>query len=207
MKIDLTCPAELWRMRLPREDSPACELTMYNLSDKLIVSMEVTLTLLDSAQEEICRVIYRAHDLHGQAEKPFIMMVPVEEEGKPAAADVVVEKIWFDDNSVWRRGKLPLSEYTSNTLPNSRSLENLRYIAGKDAVGYPEEQTGLWLCVCGRPNQNGSRICIRCHRNRTEVFANLNKEAVQKQTELRERQLALKGKQARESASRHQAQR
>ena len=207
MKIDLTCPAELWRCQLPREDSPACELTMYNLSDKLIVSMEVTLTLLDKAQEEICRVIYRAHDLHGQAEKPFPMSVPVDEKKTPASAEVVVEKIWFDDNSVWRRGKMPLSEYTSNALPNSRSLENLRYIAGKDAVGYPEEQTGLWVCVCGRPNQNSSRICIRCHRNRTEVFSNLNKEAVQEKTEQRERQLALKGKQARESASRHQAQR
>lgn len=207
MKIDLTCPAEWWRTALPREDSPVCELTMYNLSDKVIVSMEVTLTLMDASQEELCRVIYRAHDLHGQAEKPFLMAVPVEEDVKPASAEVVVEKIWFDDNSVWRRGKTPLSEYTSNALPNSRSLEELRYIAGKDAVGYPEEQSGLWLCVCGRPNMNGSRICIRCHRNRTEVFADLTREAVQKQTELRERQLALKGKQARESASRHQAQR
>lgn len=207
MKIDLTCPAELWQHALSQSDSPVCELTMYNLSDKTIVSMEVTLTLLDAVGEELYRVLYRAHDLSGRAEQPFIMIVPVEESDKPASVQVVVEKVWFDDNSVWRRGKLPLSEYTSNALPNSRALENLRFIAGKDAVGYPEEQTGLWLCVCGRPNQNGSRICIRCHRNRTEVFANLSREAVEKQTELRERQLALKGKQARESTSRHQAQR
>ena len=207
MKIDLTCPAELWRSVLPQKDAPVCELTMYNLSDKLIVSIEVTLTLLDSAREELARVLYRAHDLRGLPEKPFTVSVPVEEASSPAAAEVVVEKIWFDDNSVWRRGKLPMSEYTSNALPNGRALENLRFIAGKDAVGYPEEQSGLWMCVCGRPNQSGSRICIRCSRNRTEVFSALTKEAVEKQTELRERQLALKGKQARESASRHQAMR
>ena len=206
MKIDLTCPAEVWRAVLPGAERPACELTLYNLSDKLIVSVEVTLTLLDAAGEEIARVIHRAHDLHGLPEKPFGMLVPVEEKtAAPASAEVVVEKIWFDDNSVWRRSKLPLSEYTPNALPNSRALENLRYIAGKDAVGYPQEQQGLWLCVCGRPNANGSRMCIRCHRNRTEVFANLNREAVEQQTSQRERQLDLKAKAARENASRHQA--
>ena len=175
MKIDLTCPAEVWRTALPGAERPACELTLYNLSDKLIVSVEVTLTLLDAAGEEIARLIHRAHDLHGLPEKPFGMLVPLEEEAaSPASCEALVEKIWFDDNSVWRRSKLPLSEYTPNALPNSRALENLRYIAGKDAVGYPQEQQGLWLCVCGRPNANGSRMCIRCHRNRTEVFANLN---------------------------------
>ncbi|MGN1019410.1 MAG: hypothetical protein ACI4O7_03475 [Aristaeellaceae bacterium] len=205
MKIDLTCPAEVWRTALPEAERPVCELTLYNLSDKLIVSVEVTLTLQDAAGEEIARVIHRAHDLHGLPEKPFGMLVPVEESAAPASAEVLVEKIWFDDNSVWRRSKLPLSEYTPNALPNSRALENLRYIAGKDAVGYPQEQPGLWLCVCGRPNANGSRMCIRCHRNRTEVFANLNREAVEQQTSQRERQLDLKARAARENASRHQA--
>ena len=80
MKIDLTCPAEVWRTALPGAERPVCELTLYNLSDKLIVSVEVTLTLLDAAGEEIARVIHRAHDLHGLPEKPFSMLVPVEEE-------------------------------------------------------------------------------------------------------------------------------
>ena len=87
MKIDLTCPAEVWRTALPGAERPACELTLYNLSDKLIVSVEVTLTLLDAAGEEIARVIHRAHDLHGLPEKPFSMLVPVEEEtAAPASA-------------------------------------------------------------------------------------------------------------------------
>ena len=45
MKIDLTCPAELWRYELPQEDYAACDLLLYNLSDKLISSVEVTLIL------------------------------------------------------------------------------------------------------------------------------------------------------------------
>ncbi|MGN0779364.1 MAG: hypothetical protein ACI4MJ_09475 [Aristaeellaceae bacterium] len=206
MKIDLTCPAEVWRAGLPDKEQSVCNLTLYNLSDKPIVSAEVTLTLLDAAGEELARIIHRAHALNGMPEQSFSMLVPVEGSmASPASAEVVVEKLWFDDNSIWRRSRVPLSEYTPNALPNGRALENLRFVAGRDAVGFPQEQTGLWMCVCGRPNANGSRACIRCHRNRTEIFANLSREAVEQQVAQREQQLDMKAKAVREKASRHQA--
>ena len=47
MRIDLSCPAELWRYELPKEDYPICGLMLYNLGEKIIVSVEVTLILLD----------------------------------------------------------------------------------------------------------------------------------------------------------------
>ena len=83
MKIDLTCPAELWRYELPREDYRACDLMMYNLADKMITSVEVTLILFDKAEEEQARLIYRAHDLHGEPGKTFGISVPVEEDASP----------------------------------------------------------------------------------------------------------------------------
>ena len=43
----------MWRAELPREDYPACELIMYNLSDKLVISCEVTLLLQGQDGEEL----------------------------------------------------------------------------------------------------------------------------------------------------------
>ena len=67
----------MWRAELPREDYPACELIMYNLSDKLVISCEVTLLLQGQDGEELERLIYRAHALEGRPRSVFPMVVPV----------------------------------------------------------------------------------------------------------------------------------
>lgn len=198
---------EWWQGSLPREGYPACELMMFNLSDKLVISCEVTLLLLDEQGQESDRVLYRAHDLEGRPRSGFSMTVPVAEEARPAQVDVIIEKVWFDDNDIWRRGKSPLSDYTSNALPNGRSLELLRFVAGSNAVGFPEEQGPLWVCVCGRPNPAYQHTCVRCQRERDQVFAQYNKEAIEKIAAQRDQQLSLKAKAAREDASRMQLER
>ena len=45
MYIDLTCPAEVFRTILPTEEIPAAALTLFNLSDRVITSVEVMLRL------------------------------------------------------------------------------------------------------------------------------------------------------------------
>ena len=35
MRIDLTCPVELWQYAMPTESSPECTFIMNNLSDKV----------------------------------------------------------------------------------------------------------------------------------------------------------------------------
>ena len=52
----------MWRAELPREDYPACELIMYNLSDKLVISCEVTLLLQGQDGEELERLILLGED-------------------------------------------------------------------------------------------------------------------------------------------------
>lgn len=207
MRIDLTCPVELWQYDLPSEGYPACSLMMYNLCDRLVASAEVTLILKDASGDEAERVVYRGHDLDGRPGTAFRMAVPVNAKTRAASAELIIEKIWFDDNGVWRRGKGPMSEYTPNTLPNSRSLDMLRFVAGSNAVGFPQEQDGLWLCVCGRPNADYARNCVRCHRARDQVFTRYNREAIEKLVTQREKQLEMQAKSAREDASRLQMER
>ena len=59
MFIDLTCPAEVFGTVLPTEEVPAAALTLFNLSDRVIVSAEVALRLLDKHGAELEKGIVR----------------------------------------------------------------------------------------------------------------------------------------------------
>ena len=76
MLIDLTCPAEVFETTLPTEEIPAVGLSLYNLSDRVIVTAEVTLKLLSGSGAEKERVVYRARALNGRPHSTFRMNVP-----------------------------------------------------------------------------------------------------------------------------------
>ena len=47
MKVDLSCPIELWEYTLPAEDKPVCSFTFFNLGEKAISSIQIELTCFD----------------------------------------------------------------------------------------------------------------------------------------------------------------
>lgn len=204
MLIDLTCPAEVFEAVLPTEEIPAVSLALFNLSDRVIVSVEVTLKLLGGSGAEKDRVTYRARALNGRPHSTFPMNVPCNPCPAARRAEVTVDKVWFSDNDVWRRELSASVEYTPNDLPVSKALTNLRYIAGENAVGYPTIQNGLWVCVCGRPNPEKDLYCARCRRQRDTVFTCFNRESVEKQIAQREKQLELSTRSVREDTARMQ---
>lgn len=206
LKIDLSCPAELRKYELPRENYPACDLMLYNLARKTITSVEVTLSLI-LQDEKLDRVVYRAHDLDGRSGTVFAVTVPAGEKTAADRVEVVIDKVWFDDNSIWRRSKTPMTEYVPNDLPAGKALEFLHFFAGKDAVGYPEEREDLWMCLCGRPNPLGEPVCIRCHRTRQELFSRFTREKVEQEAKQHEQRMRLITKSALEYTSQIQLQR
>ena len=145
MRIDLTCPVEAWKSTLPTEENPACEVTLFNLSALQVVSVEITLLLSSGDGEETAKVIHRGRGLNGAPGKTFTMTVPVEGHISPQRYEITVEKVWFDNSSVWRREKENTITYTPNNLHRSAQLTTLRAIAGDMASGYTEQQKGLWL--------------------------------------------------------------
>ena len=203
MFIDLTCPAEVFRTLLPTEEIPAAALTLFNLSDRVIVSAEVLLRLLDKNGSETEKLSYRGRALNGRPHSTFTMTVPCAAAGV-VAAEVSIEKVWFRDNEVWRRNPANAVEYTPNALPVSRALTNLQYVAGETAVGFPVMENGLWICVCGRPNPEEEPVCVRCGRQRDAVFAACSPEAVEAAVSMREKQLDLNSRSMREDTIRLQ---
>ena len=99
MFIDLTCPAEIFRTVLPTEETPAAMLTLFNLSDRVITSAEVMLRLIDRNGTETEKVSYRGRALNGRPHSTFMMTVPCAATGV-CAAEVSIEKVWFQDKDV-----------------------------------------------------------------------------------------------------------
>jgi TolA-binding protein len=207
MKIDLTCPVELWRYDLPTETDEACRLILYNLSDKLVASMQVTLAGYDANGEVLSRQVERVQDVNGVSKSTFEVLIQMEDGAQSSGMELVIEKVWFDDGTIWRRGNAHLSEYVPNTLPNNRRLEMLRFVAGPDAVGYPQDEGALWLCVCGRANAASESACRRCQREKLEVFEKFNQTAIEEMVESREKELDQIAHRARMQASQQQLER
>lgn len=206
-KIDLTSPVEVWACELPAKDYAACTLTLFNLSRDQVTSVEVTLTLMDEAGDEIARVIHRARGLNGAPGSSFAMTVPADGVTRAKSWEALVNKVWFDNSSIWRHGKDALTEYEPNQLPPSNALNHLQLVAGNDAVGYPAQRDGLWLCVCGRPNPDDAGVCARCGRTRTQVFNEYGEAAVEAAVQARESQLDAQGRKALADNSERQLER
>ena len=182
MKIDLNCPVEVWRCQLPGSAEDPCEITLYNLGTKPVVSVEVMLIFVDGSGRETQRLVERRHEVTGAPGQSFSMQMAIPGDmldPAPDRVEVSVEKIWFEDGLVWRRVKANMVDYRTNALRRGRALNTLRYIAGEDAIGYPALESTHWMCVCGRPNSLDADACARCGRVRADVFANFNRQAVE----------------------------
>ena len=207
MRINLSCPAEVFQVSPPTEETASGEITLFNLSDRVIASVEATLRLYSAEGQETEKVVYRARALNGRPHATFRMQIPCSFMPGTARAEATVEKVWFTDNDVWRRKPGTEVEYTPNALPVSQALTALKFAAGETAVGFPSRQEGLWVCVCGRPNPEREEVCLRCRRGREEVFARFNRDAVENLISQQERRLELKSRSALEDTARLQRER
>lgn len=180
MKIDLTCPVELWHYALPTAQYPLCRLQLFNLTEQTVVSIQAAFSCFDGEGLLISRQVERVQRLEGKGRSAFEMAVEIENGVQAAGMDFSVEKVWFEDGTIWRHTADNISQYTPNPLPAGRRLDVLRYLAGQDALGYPMDQGAVWLCVCGRPNAAGEDTCRRCGRLKRDVFTSFNEATVEK---------------------------
>ncbi|MDR2505922.1 MAG: hypothetical protein LBD16_07445 [Oscillospiraceae bacterium] len=203
MKADLSCPLELWEYKLPDAKFGVCTLHIFNLENKILSSAQVRLTIFDKDGNELLSHVERPMALDAAPKQSFTIVFNVEEYEGLGSASVVFEKAWFVDGTQWRRAsQAQLTEYEPNELPQGRDLENLRYVAGPDAVGYPSNQGDIWLCVCGRANLDDEDVCRRCGRSRSHIFINSSRKAVAEAIGAREMELERKAYVVRDNIAR-----
>ncbi len=207
MRIDLSCPVELWHFKLPTESYPVVRLNLFNLSDKAVTSLQAALFCFDEEDEQFARQVERVNGLEGEPRSAFEVLIASDDGAQAARMDFVIEKVWFEDGTVWRRGTGEMSEYKDNRLEPSRQLDLLRQMAGHDALGYPSDQGAVWVCLCGRPNAASATLCQRCGRDKHEQFTTFHKAAIETLIYKKDTELEEKAQAARLEAGRMQEER
>lgn len=209
MRIDLTCPVELWNYALPTRQYPVCRLQLFNLTESNVVSVQAIFTCYNAAGEMISRQVERAQGLNGLGRSAFEMTAEIEGGEEAAMLDFSIEKVWYENGNIWRHAPGRDSDYRPNTLPEGRRREVLRHLAGEDAAGFPSDQGAVWLCVCGRPNSPSEENCRRCGREKRDTFTRFNEAEINKiileyenAAEEKERQERTAAKQAAEEKAR-----
>ena len=204
MQIDLTCPCEAVTYSLPTASAPWCNLTLRNVGEKRITSVEVTLRLLDALEQEAARQIDREFSLSADPGDCFVMRVSLSGAALPSGVsriEPVIEKVWHEDGTVWRKAEGCLTEVNVYPLSPGPALDELRFAAGRDAVTYPGRTDSLWVCVCGRPNPAERAHCARCGRARDEVLTAYTLEGVRQTVSVRQDDLQQKARATRQRAS------
>ena len=217
MRIDLTCPIELWHCKMPTPEYPILTMQIYNLSEKDVGSVQFCVLCYNGEGERYARHVERVQGLEGLAHHAFEASLAVEEGAQAQDLEVLIEKVWYEDGTVWRRGVASMSEYRPSPVLSGPQLVVMQELAGRDASCFPSDQGSVWVCVCGRPNAAREDECRRCHRDKHEIFTKLNEAAIGKivfdrqsvleEEQRRERELARQTAAAKEAADRKRRRR
>ena len=198
MKSDLTCPVEITKVTVLREQEDAkeneqivCLIEFFNLSQKEIDSLQMNIICFDADGTRLGGRLVRA-GAPAKAREHFSGTFMPEHVDGAVRVEAAVEKVWFKDGVIWRREDRNVREYTPNNLPQGRELDRLRAVAGQDAAGYAREDDIVWMCVCGRANRTSDDICRRCERKKEQVLADYSFAAIDATAGERERELEKK---------------
>lgn len=195
MKSDLTCPVEITKVTVSREqmddtkenEQIICLIEFFNLSQKVIDSLQMNIICFDEDGARLGGRLVRAA-AKGEARAHFTGVFVPDRVSGAVRVDASVEKVWFQDGVIWRREERNVREYTPNNLPEGRELDRLRAVAGPDAAGYAREDDIVWMCVCGRANRTSDDRCARCERSREQVLADYSFAAIDSTVGRRERE-------------------
>ena len=213
MKSDLTCPVEVVRVhvrreekeiveepkKLPAQEEPAaegagtqeqiiCDIEFQNLSEKETASIQMNIICFDADNQRLGGRLVRS-TANGEPRGRFAGQFMPEHVDGTARVEASVEKVWYKDGMIWRREERNVREYTPNQLPEGRELDRLRAVAGPDAAGYAREDDTVWMCVCGRANRTSDDCCMRCERKRAQVLKDYSFAAIDSTVGRKERTL------------------
>ena len=205
MRIDLTSPVELWHCRIPTPDDPVLTMQIYNMSDKDVRSIQVCVHCYDAEGDQYARHVERLQGIDGPSRHVFEAALEVEEAEYAQDLEVIIEKVWFDDNTIWRKGLAEPMEFKPSPLLSGPQLQVMRELAGPDAASYPSDQGAVWVCVCGRPNSAHEDTCRRCRRDKHAIFTKLNEASIERVLFTRQSAIEDEQRRQREEARRQTA--
>ena len=107
---------------MPAANDPVLAMQIYNLSDKDVTSIQVCALCYGFDGEQYARHVERIQDLDAPSRHAFEAAILLEEGVKAQDLEVLIEKVWFEDKTVWRRGAVPATEFTPSPLLKDEQL-------------------------------------------------------------------------------------
>lgn len=177
MRIDLSCPVELWRYRMTSNGVLAMQI--FNLAKQGVTSIQVCVLCVNRDGMQFARRIERVQGLQLPSNYTVETGIECAEAMQAAGLDIRIERVWFEDGTVWRRTNEEMTVYEAPAPLDEERLALIRQLAGADAAYYPTDQGTIWTCVCGRANTAHEENCIRCHRDKHDVFTRFSQANVE----------------------------
>jgi hypothetical protein len=187
--MDLQCPVEFCGAEITRDSAGRSQayLTFFNLSEKGVEGLRAMVTLEDEAGRRLgIRPIIR-RDLRAAGRSRFTLGVPLRE-AEATSARALVHDVWLEGGETFHLDEEALLDCTVCEEPPGEARAALIGVAGEDAVCYARSLAGMWVCICGRYNENARQSCIRCRRSRREVFALTPQRTVEAYQAIRRRE-------------------
>lgn len=168
--LDLSCPVDMLRVEVLRDSGGRAQayLTCKNLSNHTVIGMRGEIFHPQSAQAWPFTVQGFAAEA-GEQFSPCAWL-----EDMPAFKGAVAAQIHavsFADAADWEEDAAELIHCPEENLPPGQERVELVAVEGRDAICWPHRFQHAWRCVCGRYNLPIDAACVRCARDREEVFA------------------------------------
>lgn len=173
MQIDFLCPVENQGV-IVKTNSKTGEnyalFKLFNTSDSVVTGVTFVARAYDAYGGELGELRVNFNDLEAQPKTFFAEKKAISLKDVPDAKHITVEflSVTFSEGEPY----IPSGNTTEVQVTEPDYEERLRLIsvAGEDALCYAQDMGPYWVCVCGRPNADGTAECVRCGRNKKEVF-------------------------------------
>ncbi len=205
MFIDFSCPVENQGVIVKtnsKTGEPYALFKLFNVSDKVIAGVSFMVRAFDANGGELGEIKVDLSDLNAEPKSFFAEKKAVSLKNYADAKHITVDflTVFFAEGEHYTKS----SDMTEIIINEPEYEEKLRLIsaAGDDALCYAQDKGTYWVCVCGRPNTADETECVRCGRNKKEVFEKFSsRAAINKVIEdMEEAQRKEEEKQAQEAA-------
>ena len=183
--FDLNSPVEVLRYEILSKDNENIyfNISFRNLNQGVISAVILELQGFDSFNELIKvdgndKFTCRIQDLNGQLGSSFKNMYPVLLPKKDIRKlDITVKEVSFNGGKFIYKNEANKIEVEVENIKDEDEIKALRKHT-QDGICYAKECNNLWVCVCGRPNHENVKKCVRCGLDKEYVFTALSREKI-----------------------------
>lgn len=206
--VILTCPVKIEKARLLKDNennSKLLQLKMFNLSNKRIKAVFITVLCYDAANDYIgtCDDLTLL-ELNIRSKTSFGEKTPLYLPWNITNnVNIIFKKIVLDDETVWRNN---VCEKSINVNEKTLILQSdpllpiiqMELGAKHNPTYWYTEYEDYWECTCGHANAIQNEVCVYCMLSKSLLEAVFNKEYLfKKKKEMDEEEAFLKEKEQR----------